>query len=311
MKRFFRYLVCVIVLSFVPSLCGDSDADAQWIVADPTQTATNLSSFLEQIANGLEQLGLSEEHLKSFNKTKEWLDNIQGSEAMRAITEFTKQLGLYHKLYHNIDYAVNMINRLYGIVDSMVSYGYSTAMVNSMMTYMIITLRQLNVVKDNIEAILSAKNLTFGEKLEQTNETLEKSQLILDNTSTKVAAELQALEEMRSMVAFTNWLSDRPASFGLGGVGADYSDVDDLEEIEEDSVSHEDFVSEGGLGSGVFRFAVLVIGILCVIALCVAVGRYMQGTPGAEMMFVRILAAGFGSFIVLFILSKVFNLNGF
>lgn len=311
MKRFIKYILCSAVLLFYPCVHGLNDSDAQWVVSDPTQTATNLSSFLEQIANGLEQLGISEGHLQAFNTTKAWLDEIHGSEAMRKISGFLNTLGLFDKLYRNIERTVGLVESMYSSIEGLVSYGYSTAMVNRLMTYMLITINQLGTVKDDIMAIMNAAGLTFGEKVRLASEALDNSFVILDNTSAQVTAEIQGLENMRTMLAFTNWLEDRPASDGLGGVGGGAGDVDPLDKVDEGDVTHEDTVRENGLTVKVYKFAVLIIGLLCVIGLAVALGRYYQGTPGAEMMFVRILAAGFGSFIVLWVLSKVFNLGGF
>lgn len=310
MNRIFKYFLCLMLAAGLHLHTG-GDAHAQWIVADPTQTATNLASFLEQIGNGINQLTELEQSSEWLNNMRDAMDRIQGSEAWKMINEFVYDIGMYKDLALSLEQCVNLLNVMKNSISSMAEYGYSTSMLNTLMSYMLYTVNHLNYLKDKIENIIKSKNFTFGEKIENIDRIIEDSNRALSSTVAKVNVEVKALEEMRSVLAFTNWLDDNPAAYGLDGVGNTSVTVDELEDVDEDNVDYEDFMDTAevsGFSSNIYKIVILIIGILAAISLCVALARYVQGVPGAEIMFVRILVAAFGSFVVLSILGSVFNL---
>lgn len=294
-------------------LAGGTSAHAQF--NDPINTAVNASHAMTAAADALDQFfvmldqfDLTEEQLERMT---EWKDRMQGwRDDIQAAKGFIDQVSGYAAMAKMLEQQVQMLVYYANTIKSLGSGPYSPYFVSTLLNYATNMGYTVQGLIDSIKTIMREDGIDKAQREDMIAKKVEEGKGIIMNTEAKLIDEIAFLTEVRQIVDLGNKFIGREPGTGMDRVGADGSGrfvpispaVSAAPKPDPESVR-----LGGGVGGVLYRIILVIIGISCLGSLIFALSRYIQGQPGAEMMFVRIFAVIVIAVVVFSVLGSIFK----
>ena len=289
-----RFALIAVLLIAVSLVSSERQARAQFLVTDIPQTVAATLDAASQLAATLESLGLNEEN---FERMKQWKEKIEGwKEDIDEAIEFIAQVNEVALLIQQLNTQLQFTTYMIEAVNASAQSNFDQYYILNLLTYINSTLQSLDSIFNTIEILKTKTGLDLADRKKLIDEEIIRGYARIDECKAFVNDELAFMQELKEIVALSNFSMNREPESGLDCYGTEKSYQVKTYSSKEDAVLPSptgDFIKGEGMGSTYgtfFRIVLIIIGIICAFALVFAMVRYMQGTAGAEMMFVRIFA---------------------
>lgn len=308
-----KRLICIAVCALLCLFTGHK-AHAQFLVNDPIHTAltgvnaatatadafSNLMALIDQI----ELAGDQVEHLKEWKeKLSKWQEDIEAARDF--INEVNNMVALARKLQSQ----VQMIESYAAAISSAAGSQFNEYYLANILNYITSLGWAIQGLMDDFNFILDELGLTKAERKAEADKTTDRVIKLMDEMSYKLIVDLTFMQDVSELVAFENFVMGRSPETGLDCIGAESTGAVEYEEgsPNQDDGASESEVKQGGktLKDSIYQIILMIIGFSCVGSLGFALYRYVNGSPGAEQMFVRIFAIVVIVIIMFSIISRM------
>lgn len=316
MRRIMKIMAVVVLLVLVPQR-----GHAQFAVFDPIQTAQSAIDALSQLMETIDDAENFIEYKEKFESLKGWMNDSFGEgSAYAQITGLLKKGQRLYQMTQQLNAMLSMTELYAKQLTDLQQLGYNPYLITSFLNQLTMDVNSIKAIQTEFTDLLNEAGITKEKKVELAKETADEITRKALTSRNELCDKMLAMEEVRSILAATNFLDDVPAASGLDNVtagdfdptytgspsipsveGATYQDSSWQKETSEVSGMHQ-------MTSTFVKIIMLLLGLLCVGSLCTGLVRYFNNTPGSERIFVRICVVSVVGIIVLSIISTAFGL---
>lgn len=309
-----RYIFSTVVLLLCMCRLSVHKAEAQFVVTDPGNTASNIYNGVTATADAFSQLvamfdqfELSEKQMESLKEFKDkmvkWNSDIQ--EAKDFLTQI-RDFGILVKMMNS---QVEMLTYYANAIKSAGQDQFSPYYLSNILNYATNTGYAIQALMDTINTIIKEVGIDKAQKGELIQQQVDDCARKIKHIQTFVIDEMQFMQDISEIVALDNFFTGRPPTAGLSNIGTETSGPASVSDNTQSLPQAESLEQVRGhskrAGGTIYNIILVIIGISCLGSLIFAFAKYSRGEFGSEVMFARIFAVVIIVLIIFTTISKI------
>ena len=312
MKR--RIMAAILAVIMLTGPCV-RPARAQFMVTDVPQILASAADAASNLMALMDQLGLSEENLARVTQWKETIEDWSAN--IKKAQDFINEVTEFQQMVMMIESHVRMIDAYTRAIYDEATGEFDPYALTNILNNMTCIVSSVDFILEALDAITAEEGIDKAQKQNMIESKVREAQRLLNQSAAKLNAEITFMQDFAQVADLINLTADRPAGTGVNCYGAAESYVMMAQETDaaktagndlKDGGSADSYFNSGGLGSVAsvwFRIVSIIVGIVLAGSLIFAFSKFAQGTPGAEMRFVRIAVSGVILLVVFMMVNNI------
>lgn len=299
-KYILRRVILTVAVFLAASVSVQRPARAQAVTIDPSHIAISVFNGTREIAQLLQQLGISMEDIEFM---RDVMSTVEG------ITGLLQDVGVMNSMYQSLMAQLNTA-KAYGVMlTQMQQAGYSPGMISGMASTLEASVNMVKMMIEQAKKILTDTGLSKAEKMDKAEEYARNIGSASDEIRSRVEMQIAAAEHMRGLNQFYNLVDGQLPDYNLTDLTLPSRPAVDNREYGAGDGFDPSVQNEAkGAGRRSLTLIEFLLGTLLALSLIGITVKYMRGDMHSEAGFARIfvvLVAGVVFLTVLRVVLKI------
>lgn len=295
-----RRVVLTVGVFLASSVTVQQPVRAQAVTIDPSHIAISVFNGTREIAQLLQQLGISMEDIEFM---RDIMSTVEG------ITGLLQDVGVMNSMYQSLMAQLNTA-KAYGVMlTQMQQAGYNPGMISGMAATLKSCVSMVKLMIEQAKKILMDTGLSKAEKMNKAEEYARNISRVSEELTASVEAQIASAEHSRGLNQFYNLIDGQLPDYNLTEMTAPARPTADPRDYGVGDGFDPSVQAEAqGAGRHSMTIIEFLLGALLALSLVVVTVRYMRGDPHSEIGFARIFVVLVGGVVLLTVLRVVMKI---